>query len=73
EALAGIAGLVGLVVVKSVEWMVEQQLSAAWWILVVGAALIGFVAVFEVRRSWYLKGKGEAVRKVVEAYLSRWQ
>ncbi|MEK7467238.1 MAG: hypothetical protein AAB074_07490 [Planctomycetota bacterium] len=73
EAVAGICGLGGLVVVKAIEWMVEQQLSAAWWILVVGAALIGFVAVFEVRRSWYLKGKGEAVRKVVEAYLAKWR
>ncbi len=73
EAVAGIGGLVGLVVVKAVEWMVERELSAAWWILVVGAALIGFVAVFEIRRSWYLKGKGEAVRKVVEAYLASWK
>ncbi|MCE9583658.1 MAG: hypothetical protein K8T20_14335, partial [Planctomycetes bacterium] len=73
EAVAGIAGLGSLVAIKAIQWMLERDLSAAWWILVVGGSLLTFVAVFEIRRSWYLKGKGEAVRKVVEAYLSKWR
>jgi hypothetical protein len=73
EALAGSGVVCGLAVVKLVQWLVEQRIGVAWWILIVGASLIGVVAVFEAWRSLVLKGKSETVKRLVEGYLARWR
>ncbi|MBI2923682.1 MAG: hypothetical protein HYY18_21710 [Planctomycetes bacterium] len=73
DAVIGGVTIGGMITLKAIEWMIERDLSAAWWILVIGGSLLALVAVFEVRRNWYLKSKGEGVRKLVEAYLGKWE
>jgi hypothetical protein len=53
--------------------MLEREVSAAWWILMAGSVLLAVVAALEIRRSWFLKERGAAARRLLEAYLSQWR
>jgi len=68
----GTGAFVGEVLGKAVHYLIERDLSAAEWGMIVGGFLILMAAAFESRKAEFIRDRVDAVRGGLRRYLATW-